>query len=253
MDNHLEERSTAELFSQYATLLLQWSWLLILFAVLAGGTAYYLSKRQTPIYQSSALVMLNGAPGYQSDPYSASVVGQQLGATYAKVMTTQPVLDSVAKKLGFPFFPSTATVQVTPDPNTGLLTVTVTDIDPGRAALIANTLVGVFSDQIQADQVSRYVDSKKSLQDQMTLLTQKIQSSTAEITALNTQIQETNNSLASVNQDIQTYTSIISNTNRPPIPDSATIAADQAIIATDQSKRDQLTITLSQFQPQQTQ
>jgi len=70
MDNHFEERSTAELFSQYATLLLQWSWLLILLAVLAGGTAYYISNRATRII-SHDLVMLNGAPGYQSDPYSA--------------------------------------------------------------------------------------------------------------------------------------------------------------------------------------
>jgi polysaccharide biosynthesis transport protein len=257
MDNHLEERSTAELFSQYATLLLQWSWLLILLAVLAGGTAFYLSNSSTRIYQSSALVMLNGAPGYQTDPYSASVVGQQLGATYAKVMTTQPVLDSVAKKLGYPYFPYTASVQVMPDTNTGLMTVTVTDIDPNRAALIANTLVSVFADQMQADQVSRYADSKTSLQDQMNSLTQKIQSTTSAITALNTQIQETNNALTSVNGEIQTETTIITNAtninNKFPLLDSATIAADQAIIVADQAKRDQLNITLAQYQPQETQ
>ena len=199
----LEERSTAELFSQYATLLLQWSWLLILLACVAGGTAFYISNRTTRIYQSSALVMLNGAPGYQSDPYSASVAGQQLGATYAKVMTTQPVLDSVAKKLGYPSFPYFASVQVVSDTNTGLITVTVTDIDPNRAALIANTLVSVFADQMQADQVSRYADSKKSLDDQMTSLDQKIQSTNTAITALNTQIQETNNALTTVNGRIQ--------------------------------------------------
>jgi non-specific protein-tyrosine kinase len=251
MDNHLEERSTAELFSQYAGLLLQWSWLLILLAILAGGTAYYVSNGETRIYQTSTLVMLNGAPGYQSDPYSASVVGQQLGATYAKVMTTQPVLDSVAKKLGFTTFPPTASVQVTPDTNTGLMTVYVTDIDPDRAALIANTLVSVFADQMQADQISRYADSKKSLEDQMTTLDQKIQDTTTALTALNTQIQGTNNELTSINAEIQTETSNI-NTTKYPLPNSATIAADQAIIAADQAKHDQLTITLSQYQPQLT-
>lgn len=257
MDNHLEERSTSELFNQYASLLLQWSWLLILLAVMAGGSAYYLSNRSTRIYQSSALVMLNGAPGYQSDPYSASIAGQQLAATYAKVMITQPVLDSVAKKLGFAYFPFSASVQVTPDTNTGLLTVTVSDINPDRAALIANTLVSVFADQMQADQVSRYADSKTSLQNQMAVLDQKIQSTTSAITTLNTQIQETNNALTSVNGDIQTETTIITNATNPsnkfPLLDSATIAADQAIIAADQAKRDQLNITLAQYQPQLTQ
>jgi len=266
MDNHLEERSTAELFSQYANLLLQWSWLLILLAVLAGGTAYYISNRSTRIYQSSALVMLNGAPGYQSDPYSASVVGQQLGATYAKVMTTQPVLDSVAKKLDYPNFPYSTSVQVAPDTNTGLLTVTVTDIDPDRAALIANTLVNVFADQMQSDQVSRYADAKTSLQDQMTSLTQKIQSTTSAISVLNTQIQEANNALMTVNAEIQTMTNNINNATNAINPtnttklSSATIAAnqaiitaDQAIVTADEAKRDQLNITLAQYQPQLTQ
>jgi len=242
MENNLEERSTAELFSQYVGLLLQWSWLLILLALLAGGAAYYLSNRSTRIYEASTLVMLNGAPGYQSDPYSASVVGQQLGATYAKVMITQPVLDSVAKKLGYSSFPYTASVQALPDTNTGLITISVTDIDPDRAALIANTLVSVFADQIQADQVSRYADSKKSLEDQMTSLDQKIQSTNTAITALNTQIQETNNALTTITGKIQTDTTINPNT-KTTLADSGTIAAEQA-------QRDQLAVTLAQYQPQ---
>jgi len=252
MDNHLEERSTSELFSQYASLLLQWSWLLVILAILGGGTAYFVSNRQTRTYQSSTQVMINGAPASLTNPYGTSGAGQQLGATYAKMMITRPVLSSVAKKLGFPTFPHTAVVQAIPDPNTGLLTVTVTDIDPDRAALIANTLVSVFADKIQADQVSRYADSKTSLQDQMTSLTQKIQSTTSAITALNTQIQETINALTSVNGEIQTENGIITST-KLPLPDSATIAAAQAIIGTDQARRDQLNITLAQYQPQLTQ
>jgi non-specific protein-tyrosine kinase len=137
------------------------------------------------------------------------------------------------------------------------MTVIVSDIDPDRAALIANTLVSVFSDQIQADQVSRYADSKTSLQDQMNSLTQKIQSTTSAITSLNTQIQETNNALTSVNVEIQTETTIITNaanaTTKLQTLDPATIAADQAIVAADQAKRDQLNITLAQYQPQFTQ
>lgn len=267
MDNHLEERSTSELFNQYANLLLQWSWLLILLAVLAGGTAYYVSKRQTPRYQSSALVMINGAPGLQqTNIYSGLGVAQQLGATYAKVMTTQPVLASVAKKLGYPMFPPTASAQVSFDQSSGLLTVSVSDIDPVRAALIANTLVGVFSDQMQADQVSRYADSKQNLQDQMSSLTQKITSTTSAITTLNTQIQEANNELTSVNAEIQSTTSMIISatnainpTNTLKIPsetvaaNQAIIAADQAIVSADQAKRDQLNITIAQYQPQLTQ
>jgi non-specific protein-tyrosine kinase len=60
-----------------------------------------------------------------------------------------------------------------------------------------------------------------------------------------------------VNGDIQTETTIITNAtninNKFPLLDTATIAADQAIIAADQAKRDQLNITLAQYQPQFTQ
>ena len=254
MNNQLEERSTSELFSQYSSLFLQWAWLLVLLAILAGGTAYFVSNRQTRTYNASTQVMVNAAPASLTNPYGTSSGGQQLGATYAKMMITGPVLSSVAKKLGFTTFPKTAVVQPLSDPNTGLMTVTVTDIDPDRAALIANTLVSVFADQIQGYQQSRYADSKKSLEDQMALLDQKIQSSNNAITALNTQIQVTNNALTAADAEIQTNTTIINNsnttTNKLQQLDPATLAADQAIVVADQAKHDQLNITLAQYQPQ---
>ena len=122
VENHLEEKPTAELFSQYATLLLQWSWLLILLAVLAGGTAYFVSRVQTPLYQSTTLVMVNGAPGSQVDTYTTLNLAQQLTTTYAQIMVTQPILDGVAKKLNYSVFPATATIKAVPDVNTQLMT-----------------------------------------------------------------------------------------------------------------------------------
>src|SRR5512143_1920422 len=96
MDNEnqaVEERSTAEIFTEYASLLWHWAWLLILLALIAGGTAYFISRRGTPIYRSSTLIMINGAPGMQSDAYSSLYMSQQLTTTYAQTMTTQPMID----------------------------------------------------------------------------------------------------------------------------------------------------------------
>jgi non-specific protein-tyrosine kinase len=98
---------------------------------------------------------------------------------------------------------------------------------------------------MEADQASRYVDSKQNLTDQMAALTQKIQTTTGSITALNTQIQETNNALTTVNEKIQAETAT-SGVIKLPQADPATIAADQA-------QRDQLTVTIAQYQPQLTQ
>src|SRR5512142_1614809 len=96
----IEERTTAEIFTEYATLLWHWAWLLILLALIAGATAYYVSNRQAPVYRSSTLIMINGAPGTQSDAYSTLYLSQQLTTTYAQTMTTRPLLEAVAKKLG---------------------------------------------------------------------------------------------------------------------------------------------------------
>src|SRR5664280_3035101 len=156
--NTSEEQSTSEMITEYASLLWRWTWLLILLAVLAGGSAYFLSRRQTPVYQASALAMINVATSSQ-DITTSLYLAQQLGASYSQIMTSRTVLDAVAQRLGGKILPGS--VQVTQILNTQLLTVTATDTNPKRAASIANTIISVFSQQNQADQEARYADSKK--------------------------------------------------------------------------------------------
>lgn len=193
-----EQQSTAETIAEYAGLLWRWAWLLILLAVLAGGSAFFLSSRQTPIYQASALAMVNAAPSSQDSSASISL-GQQLGGSYSRIMTTRTVLDSVAQRLGLENM-LLENVQVTQIQDTQLLTVTVTDTDPERAALIANTLVTVFSEQVQADQAARYADSKQNLKTQMDALDQQIQTTSADLAVLAQEIQDDNATLTSLLQ-----------------------------------------------------
>ena len=186
MDNEINEKNSVELFHEYAGMLWHWAWLLILIAALAGGITYYLTSQQTPIYQASTLMMVNGGSGIQSDSYSSVVLSQQLTTTYSKIMTASPMLTEVSKRLGYEV--SIQHISVQPIQNTQLITVTVTDTDPVMAASIANTIVLVFADQIQADQASRFADSKKSLEDEMANLDAQIQSTTKEIADLGTDI-----------------------------------------------------------------
>jgi capsular exopolysaccharide synthesis family protein len=190
-----EEQSTAEMITEYAGLLWRWAWLLILLALLAGGTAYYLSNKQTPLYQASALAMINAAPSSADSAYYVTL-GQSLADSYSKLMTTLSFRDSVAQLLGFPYLPGS--VQVTPITNTQLLYVTVTDTDPVRAALIANTLVTVFNEQIQADQATRYADSEQNLKTQMDALDQQIQTSLADLAVLGQEIQDDDTTLTAL-------------------------------------------------------
>jgi len=182
LDNQPEERTAAELFGEYANLLWRRLWLLVLLACLAGGVAFFISWQQTPVYESSTLVMVNAAPSALSDSYNSIITSQQLLETYATIMTTQPVLDGVQQELGLGEV--TASIQVQPIQNTQLLTVIVQDTDPIRAADVANSLVSVFAAQLKADQTARYTDSKKNLEDQMAVIESQIQSTTSALNAL---------------------------------------------------------------------
>jgi len=209
MDQNLEERTTAETFSNSAKLLWRWAWLLVLCALLAGGTAYWVSRRQTPIYQASTLVMVEAAPITQTVTNTTVTTSEQLVSTYSKMMTTTPVLDEIAKRLGLPAFPETATIQVQPITSTQLMTVIVQDTDPTRAALLANTLIQVFSDQIQAHQASRYADSKKSIEDQLANLEQQIQNTTDALAGGNTDQAEKDQLQLALTQYRQSYASVL--------------------------------------------
>ena len=165
-ENQHKEKSTDEIITEYAGLLWHWAWLLLLFALIAGLGAYFFSYRQTPYYKAQALAMINVAPSSQE--YMSIYYGQQLAESYAQIMTTRPVKDAVATRLGLQNLPGS--IQVSPIENTQLLNVIVTDTDPERAALIANSLVEVFSEQIQSDQASRYDESKQNLKSQLDVL-----------------------------------------------------------------------------------
>jgi succinoglycan biosynthesis transport protein ExoP len=194
MEYHSDEKTTVNIIAEYGSLLWHWAWLLALLAVIAGGSSYFLSSRQTPIYTATAMAMINMAPNSQD--YTSLYVGQQLADSYSKIMITRTVLDAVAQRLGLEKLPGS--VQVMPIANTQLLTVIVTDTDPQRAALIANTLVTVFSEQIQADQASRYADSKQNLKSQMDVLEQQIQTTSADLAVLAQEIQLDTTTLANL-------------------------------------------------------
>jgi polysaccharide biosynthesis transport protein len=182
MDNEIEEKSSGEMFREYASLLWHWAWLLSLIAVLAGLVTYFLSIQMMPVYQATTMVMVNSGSSTASDTYSSVNLSQELTTTYSKIMTASPVLTEVSKRLGYNVPADLISVQ--PIQNTQLMMVTVKDTNPTRAALIANTLVSVFADQIAADQASRYADSKKSLEDEMAKLDAQIQSTTKSISDL---------------------------------------------------------------------
>jgi non-specific protein-tyrosine kinase len=165
---------------RYLSLLLHWAWLLALATLLAGGAAYGISSRMTPVYRASTLVLINEAPGARTADYTALMASERLARTYAEVMTTRPVLEGVSRLLDLPegqeVLPGAISVQ--PVRDTQLNEIQVEDTHPGRAALIANALVAEFAAQNREEQASRFAASKQNLEAQMAQVDGKIEEAT---------------------------------------------------------------------------
>lgn len=158
---------------KYLVLLWHWAWLIVLAIIIAGVGAYFVSKMIPPVYQAKTTVLVDMAPSNKSIDYSSLQLSSQLTQTYSQMITKSPVLDEVAQQLNLLNVDSKS-INAKPIANTQLITISTESINPKLAADIANTLVAVFADQVQSLQTTRFSDSEKSLQAQMTDVEAKI-------------------------------------------------------------------------------
>jgi non-specific protein-tyrosine kinase len=184
MDCENEDQNNSENLQEYAQILWHWAWLLLLSALLAGLAAFFISNQQARVYQSSTLIMVVSPSGSSYDSTSSLSAGQQLALTYSNTILTGPILDSVSKKLGYVV--SKEDITITPVANTSLIKISVIARDAQRASLIANTLVGAFSDQVLTDQSLRYSELEKSLEDQLATVNGQIDETQQKLSVLKT-------------------------------------------------------------------
>ena len=161
---------------QYIYLLWQWAWLIILVSILVGGATYLFSRQQTPIYQATTRVIVNAAPSTMAADYTSILASQNLTSTYAQMISSQPVMEEVASRLGGNLTPSAlqAAVSAQPVSGTQLIYIAVRLTDATQAAAVANTTAQVFSEQIEQMQSARFTSSSDSLKAQMAEITQQI-------------------------------------------------------------------------------
>ena len=138
---------------QYIALIWHWAWLIILGALLAGATAFFVNRQTTPVYSASSRLLIDEAPGTNSgNEYSQVLMEQRLALTYVELMTTRPILEKTVEVLDLPFNSNVLSgmIAVSAPHDTQILNVSVQDTDPERAAAIANTLGDVFIAENQA-------------------------------------------------------------------------------------------------------
>lgn len=112
-------------------------WLIVVITVITTGLgAYYSYSTNTPLYQSSSRIIIEATPESRN--------------TLEVIIKDSTVLDKVVKELGLPQSAETLAGQITVASveNSQVVSISVTDTDPNRAAKIANTTAKVFKEEI---------------------------------------------------------------------------------------------------------
>lgn len=161
---------------QYAAILRQWLWLILLATGVAAGTSYFATRQMPKIYQASTILLV-GQSLQNPNPTSELLnISQQLAQTYAQIAMTDPVLQNTLYDLGIAMATDQLRAQVNARniAGTALIEIRVVDTDPLRAQALANELgrqlilaspnVGDESDpqrkfvQMQLDEIQRNIE-----------------------------------------------------------------------------------------------
>ncbi|MEM7113141.1 MAG: polysaccharide biosynthesis tyrosine autokinase [Chloroflexota bacterium] len=170
----------------YIALLWRWAWLIALGAIIAGATTYLVSARTTPVYRTTARLLIDEAPGSTSgNDYSQFLLEQRLALTYVELMTTQPILEKTIEELDLPLTVNQlrGSVTVSALQETQIINISVEHTDPEQAAAIANALGTVFIAENQNRESLRYAEPIQNWE-------QRIQELGDEVEALDVKISE---------------------------------------------------------------
>ncbi len=130
--------------SHYVRIAKRWVWMVILGIVICGGVTFLISKRMPPVYQASAVIVVNL---YSSPSPLENVSASQLAApTYAQLLTSPPVLEPVlARHPGLTLKQLGAMVTAKSQPNSSLIDLDVENSNPQLAARLANEISQSFA------------------------------------------------------------------------------------------------------------
>jgi non-specific protein-tyrosine kinase len=167
----MDKEAYSEEIRYYLALIFHWLWLLIAAATIAGAIAFAVSLNIQPVYEATALVMIE-PPNTSSTDYNSVLASERLAKTYSERMTTRPVLEGVARRLGLQLDERELEemIEVRAVRDTQLIEITAESNSPAQAAEIANALFLEFSEKDISQQTSRFKSTRQNLEEQLAQL-----------------------------------------------------------------------------------
>ena len=137
IDQNANESASINIMG-YVLLVWHWAWLILLVGIIAGGVAYFVSSRQTPIYETSTSLLINDPPAAISGgtvASSAIASGVNSAVTYSQMLANNKFLDQVIAALGWVCDPSTSPTP-TAQPDSGTTAQSGAAVTPQPTATI---------------------------------------------------------------------------------------------------------------------
>ncbi len=230
-----------QLFSTFK----HWLWLVVLGTIVGGSLGYYLSNRQTPIYQAQAKFVILPAAQTTND-YNSYLNNLNMISTYTQLLTSEDLLYEASNKLGFPVMKGQATATQVGD--TKFVVLTVKDTDPFKAAMIANGLVDILIEQNVKLQTVQFESAERNLQARIDQAEEQIATLQGQITSLSTEIlQKQIENVQAQMTDVQSQINAIK-LDMSEIDPNSTSEVDKARLTNDQAKIDELSPILALYQ-----
>ncbi len=136
--------------SRYFGILKRWWWLLAAATVIAGVAAFFVTRRIQPTYRATATILINQVQQPGTLAYNDVLTSERLTQTYKTLVTTRPVLQAAVQSDragGITEAQLARKVSASVVANTQLVTISVTDHDPDRAAVLTNLVLLAFVQQ----------------------------------------------------------------------------------------------------------
>lgn len=172
--------------TRYLRVLARWWWLLVLAAGLAAATSWYAVSQQAPIYQARTTLMLGRTFDNPNPSGNELNLTQQLAGLYADIANRQTVRDNTREALGLNSLPE---YSARPIPNSQLIEILVTDVDPARAQAVANELANQLILQSPTAPDPEELERQAFIDGQLASLQANIEQTEDEIIELESQLE----------------------------------------------------------------
>ena len=165
--------------------LLRWWWLILASTLVAMISSFVATLRQPPIYQSQTTLIIGRAIADPNPSTGEFYLAEQLAAIYADIANREPVRNATMQALGLSSLPSyIARAQ----PQSQIIQIQVTDVNPVRAQAVANELGRQLILQSPTAANPEDEERRKFVTDQLNRLQSQINQTQTDIETLQEQL-----------------------------------------------------------------